>query len=72
MEKRNYSEKSQKNQKKFKKVEKKTIKDPCAVCNGELYLDEQFSQRIGLKDDYDEIFGWMCPHCRTEYDLDGK
>ena len=65
-------EKQSENQKKYKKTSKVKIKDPCAVCDGELYLDEEFTQRIGLIDDTDEVTGWQCPHCKSEYDLDGK
>ena len=42
--------------------------DPCPVCNEELYLNNEFTQRIGLIDDFDKITGWICPHCKTEYD----
>ena len=72
MEKHNFSEQSQKNQKKFKKTKHKKIKDPCAVCDEELYLDGDFTQRVGLINDMDKVEGWMCPHCKSEFDLDGK
>ena len=72
MEKRSYSEKPKGNQKKYKKTKHKIIKDPCAVCNGELYLDDKYTQRIGLINDDDEVTGWQCPHCKSEYDLDNK
>ena len=72
MEKRNYSEQQSGNRKKFKKIERKRIKDPCAVCDGELYLDGEFTQRIGLINEQDDVTGWMCPYCKSEYDLDGK
>ena len=60
------------NQKKFKTTKSKKIEDPCAVCDEELYLDGEFTQRIGLINDMDEVEGWMCPHCKSEYDMDGK
>jgi CRISPR/Cas system-associated protein Cas10 (large subunit of type III CRISPR-Cas system) len=72
MEKRNYSEQQKENQKKFKKTELKKIKDPCAVCDEELYLDGEYTQRIGLINERDDVTGWMCPHCRSEYNTDGK
>ena len=72
MEKRNYSEQLDENQKKFKKTEHKKIKDPCAVCDGELYLDGEYTQRIGLINGDDDVYGWMCPHCKSEYDMEGK
>ena len=72
MEKRNYSAQSNENQKKFKKTERKKIKDPCLVCDKELYLDGEYTQRIGLINGDDNVYGWMCPHCKSEYDMDGK
>ena len=72
MEQRNYSAQSNENQKKFKKTEHKKIKDPCIVCDGELYLDGEYTQRIGLIGDYDKVYGWMCPHCSSEFDMEGK
>jgi len=59
-------------QKKFKTNKRKKVKDPCAVCDDELYLDGEFTQRVGLIDEMDKVTGWMCPHCRSEYDMDGK
>ena len=50
MEKQSYSEKPKKSHKKFSK------KDPCPVCDEILYLDKDFTQRVGLIDDDDEIF----------------
>ena len=72
MEKRNYSAQSSENQKKFKKTESRKIKDPCVVCDKELYLDGEFTQRIGLINEHDDVYGWMCPHCRSEFDMEGK
>ena len=70
MEKRSYSEKPKENQKKFSK-KKKSTKDPCPVCDEDLFLDVEFTQRIGLLDRHDEVYGWMCPFCMSEFDLDG-
>ena len=72
MEKRNLSEQLSENQKKFKTTEHKKIKDPCLICEKELYLDGEFTQRIGLIDGQDDVYGWMCPHCKTEFDMEGK
>ena len=72
MEKRNYSEQSNENQKKYKKTDTKKIKDPCLVCDGELYLDGDFTQRIGLIDESDTVYGWLCPFCKSEFDVDSK
>ena len=53
-----------------KKTEKKKIIDPCPICNDELYLSEEFTQRIGLLGDFDDVVGWLCPHCKSEFDAD--
>ena len=53
-----------------KKTEKKKTIDPCPICNDELYLSEEFTQRIGLLGDFDDVVGWLCPHCKSEFDAD--
>jgi uncharacterized protein with PIN domain len=53
-----------------KKTKKKKTTDPCPICNKELYLNEEFTQRVGLLGDYDEVIGWLCPHCSSEFDRD--
>ena len=53
-----------------KKTKKKKPADPCPICNKELYLDKTFTQRVGLLGDFDEVVGWLCPHCRSEFDID--
>tara|TARA_R110000765_G_scaffold300188_1_gene394842 strand:- start:167 stop:292 length:126 start_codon:yes stop_codon:yes gene_type:complete len=25
---------------------------------------------VGLLGDFDEVVGWLCPHCRSEFDAD--
>ncbi len=51
---------------------KKTrAKDPCPVCDKELYHNKYYSKRIGLFDinsESHEILGWSCPHCDSEFD----
>ena len=71
MEKRNYSQEKHEKPKKPSKKKKKLV-DPCLVCDGELFLDGDYTQRIGLIDDLDDVYGWLCPHCKSEFDLDGK
>ena len=51
---------------------KKTkAKDPCPICEKELYHTKHYSKRIGLFDvknvDH-HILGWACPHCNSEFD----
>ena len=70
MEKRNYSEKPKESPKKFSK-KKKSTKDPCPVCDEDLFLDVEFTQRVGLLGDDDAVYGWMCPFCMSEFNLEG-
>ena len=51
-----------------KETKKKKPSDPCPICNKDLYLDTQFTQRVGLLGDYEEVIGWMCPYCRATFD----
>ena len=53
-----------------KKNQKKEKIDPCPICSKELYLDEKFTQRVGLLGEFDEVVGWLCPHCSSEFDKD--
>ena len=53
-----------------KKTKKTKIVDPCPICNKELYLNDEYTQRVGLLGDFDEVIGWLCPHCRSEFDTD--
>ena len=55
-----------------KKTKTEDSKDPCPVCKEELYLNEEYTQRVGLVNDFEEVIGWLCPHCKTEYDTDTK
>ena len=55
-----------------KKTKDQDSTDPCPVCKEELYLNEEYTQRIGLVNDFEEVIGWLCPHCKTEYDTDTK
>ena len=53
-----------------KKTNKKKPDDPCPICNKELYLNNNFTQRVGLLGNFDEVVGWLCPHCKSEFDAD--
>ena len=44
--------------------------DPSPVCGDELHLNEEYTQRVGLLNSSDEVIGWVCPHCKTEFDVD--
>lgn len=34
-------------------------------------MNAEYTQRIGLVDDDDEVYAWMCPFCKSEFNLDG-
>ena len=57
-------------QKKPKTTRKKKLIDPCPVCDKDLHLDNKYTERIGLLDEYNEIIGWACPHCDSEFDTE--
>ena len=59
-------------QKKTKTTKKKKAVDPCPICNNELHLNHEFTQRIGLLDSFDEVIGWVCPHCSSEFNTDNQ
>jgi len=46
--------------------------DLCPMCKESLYLDEDYSQRIGVLDEDDYCCGWMCPHCDGIFDNEDK
>ena len=46
--------------------------DICPICKQSLYLNQEYSQRVGLIDEDDMVVGWMCPHCDSSFDLDDK
>ena len=50
-------------------TKKKKAKDPCPICDIDLYLNSNFTQRIGLIDSDREVTGWICPECDSEFDL---
>jgi len=66
------SQKSSPMPKKTKTTKKKKIVDPCPICSKELHLNHEYTQRVGLLDNYDEVVGWLCPHCRSEFNVDNQ
>jgi len=52
-----------------KKNQSEILKDPCPICESDLYLSEEFTKRIGLLDVHREVTGWICPKCNSEFDL---
>ena len=59
-------------QKKTKTTEKRTVVDPCPICDKELHLNHEYTQRVGLIGDFEEVIGWLCPHCRSEFNTDNQ
>ena len=54
------------------KKKKSRVKDDCPVCEKDLYLNSDISKRVGLVDEKDDIIGWLCPFCKTEFDFNSK
>ena len=48
----------------------KNSKEPCPVCENELYFNDELSKKCALLDDNNFVVGWICPHCRSEFDND--
>ena len=55
------------------KKKKTEVKDPCPICDKELYYNKNYSRRIGIFDTSSvkhDVMGWACPHCMSEFDID--
>ncbi len=48
------------------------VKDPCPICKSELYFDGKVTKRCGLLDSHENIVGWLCPSCRSEFDAEDE
>ena len=46
--------------------------DLCPMCDESLYLNDEYTQRVGLLDEDDYCTGWMCPHCDGMFDTDNN
>ncbi len=46
--------------------------DLCPMCKESLYLNDEYTQRVGVIDENDYCCGWMCPHCKALFDNDEK
>ena len=42
------------------------------MCDKSLYLNDEYTQRVGLLDEDDYCTGWMCPHCNGMFDTDNN
>ena len=54
------------------KSQKNRKMDLCPMCNESLYLNDEYTQRVGLLDEDDYCTGWMCPHCDGMFDTDNN
>ena len=56
------------------KKRKQNNEDLCPVCEGNLYYNESFTKRIGIVDTtgIHDVIGWICPHCKSEFDKSDK
>ena len=54
------------------RTKKSKPKDLCPVCEKDLYFNTDLSKRVGLTDGDDEVIGWLCPYCKTEFDFNEK
>ena len=53
------------------KIKRAKTKDPCPVCDENLFFDNVQTKRIGILDDGDFV-GWMCPFCKSQFTEDDK
>jgi hypothetical protein len=44
--------------------------DDCPACEESLYYSPEITSRIAIMDDQDEeIIGWICPNCFSQFDM---
>ena len=48
--------------------------DKCPICSKNLYINRTYTMRIGIINTRveNELLGWICPYCKTEFDIDNK
>ena len=54
----------------IKHIDKKDVLDPCPICNVELFFDETTSKRCAILDANNNVVGWICPNCKSEFEND--
>ena len=54
------------------KMELNDNDDLCPMCKESLFLDESYTQRVGILNEDDCCIGWMCPHCKATFDEDSS
>ena len=52
-----------------KKSRKELMFDLCPACEEDLYYNDKFTKRVALIDG-GKVEGWMCPYCRSLFDLE--
>ena len=45
------------------------IVDACPVCDKELFYSPDITKRIAVVDNQEDIQGWICPECYSEFDM---
>ena len=60
--------------KKKKKNKVGSDEEICPICFSDLYLDESYTKKVGLLDinNKNKYLGWMCPECKSEFDVDNN
>ena len=46
-----------------------SIVDACPVCDKELFYSPEITKRIAIVDNEEEVKGWICPECYSEFDM---
>ena len=46
-----------------------SIVDACPVCDKELFYSPDITKRIAVVDNHEEVKGWICPECYSEFDM---
>ena len=54
----------------IKNIGKEDVIDPCPICNVELFFDETTSKRCAILDANNNVVGWLCPNCKSEFEND--
>ena len=47
-------------------------KDSCPICSHNLEYNDYVTRRIGLVDENEDLFGWQCPKCDSQFNLVDK
>ena len=54
------------------KKKRPKLEDFCPACDKNLFLNKNISKRIGLLDENEDVIGWLCPFCKTEFNFNEK